>query len=72
MKKVFALMMVCGFAAAFVACGPSTADSEKAKQDSIAAADSAAAAQAKADSAAAAAAVIDSAAAPAAPAEQPK
>ena len=42
MKKVFAMLMVCGLAAAFVACGGGTdkAAAEKAKADSIAAADS--------------------------------
>jgi hypothetical protein len=42
MKKVFAMLMVCGLAAAFVACGGGTdkAAAEKAKADSIAVADS--------------------------------
>jgi len=60
MKKLFALMMVTGFAVAFVACGGKKAvDTEKLKADSIAKADSVAkveaeatAVKAKADSAA--------------------
>ena len=51
MKKLFALLMVCGFAVAFVACGGGKAAEEaaaKAKADSTA--------KAKADSVAAAAA----------------
>ena len=43
MKKLFALLMVCGFALAFVACGGGKAKEEaaaKAKVDSIAMADS--------------------------------
>ena len=58
MKKVIALVLVCGFAIAFLACGGGKqAEEAKAKADSIAVADSiakvaaeAAAFQAKADS----------------------
>lgn len=55
MKKVFAMLMVCGLAAAFVACGGASdkAAAEKAKADSIALADSLA--KVAADAAAAAA-----------------
>lgn len=52
MKKLFALLMVCGFALAFVACGGGKAKEEaaaKAKQDSINMADSIAKATAEAD-----------------------
>jgi hypothetical protein len=39
MKKLFALLMVCGFAVAFVACGGGNKEAaEKAKADSVAAA----------------------------------
>ncbi|MBM3169475.1 MAG: hypothetical protein FJZ76_09430 [Bacteroidetes bacterium] len=70
MKKVFAIFAIAGLMATAASCGKSAEEIEKAKQDSIAAADSvadAAAAQAAADSAAAAAqAAADSAAAAAA------
>lgn len=60
MKKVFALMMVCAFAVAMVACGGSNqaADEAKRKADSTRVADSLAAA-----AAAAAAAAVDTTAA---------
>ncbi len=57
MKKLFALLMVCGFAVAFVACGGGKAAEEaaaKAKADSTKMADSVAMAQ-KAEAEAAAA-----------------
>lgn len=55
MKKVFAMIMVCGLAAAFVACGGADKAAEKAKAtaDSIRVADSLA--KVAADAAAAAA-----------------
>ena len=50
MKKLFALMMVCSFAVAFVACGgkDKAAAAEKMKADSIKMADSIAKVQAEA------------------------
>ena len=52
MKKLFALLMVCGFALAFVACGGGKAKEEaaaKAKADSTAMADSIAKVSAEVD-----------------------
>jgi hypothetical protein len=71
MKKVIALVMVCGFAVAFLACGGGQkAEAEKAKADSTRVADSlakvaveAAAFQAKADSTAKADSIAAAAAA---------
>jgi hypothetical protein len=56
MKKLFALLMVCGFALAFVACGGGEKAKEaaaKAKADSTAKADSVAKVEAEATAAAA-------------------
>ena len=55
MKRLFALLMVCGFALAFVACGGGKAKEEaaaKAKEDSIKMADSVAKVAAEAEAAA--------------------
>ena len=54
MKKLFALLMVCGFALAFVACGGGKAKEEaaaKAKEDSTHMADSVAKVAAEAEAA---------------------